>query len=204
MWISIIGVIALLLIPTVLFAPVRVIGSWNGGLLELRLRFLGFTYMVWRRNIFDRPKPQSRGRIQGAEPQGSDRVIDFVDRIEALIGHRDVLMRSGRLLMQLAREFSGWWHLEESHIDITFGLGNPAHTGMALGAISTFGGMLQARWPKLRIIGHANFDTMTLTSRGEVIFRIRMWDPVLDITQKLVRAPWLGLRKLKRDLAYQE
>lgn len=203
MWIIITGAIASLMALIMLFAPWRVIGRWNGGHLELSLRFLGMTFTLWKRDIFAHPVRVTKNSEARAERVNDKPIAQLIDHIQALIDNRETLLHAGRLLLRLARKFSGWWHLEESRIDITIGLGNPAHTGVAIGALSAIGGIIGSRWPKLRIQGLANFDSLTLHSRGEVIVRIRAWDPVWDIIKIVAAAPWRGLWKLRRELAYQ-
>ena len=202
MWIGAIGSIVFFFLAVLLFAPCRVIGSWNGGLLELRLRFLGLTFVLWNRDVFERPEPGSKIHHDRRLRESGVLVDEFVGRIQAVIDHQDALVQSGRLLLRLARQFRGWWHLENSRIEFTIGLQNPAHTGLALGALSAIGGMIEARWAKLRISGRADFDSLTFQSRGEVIFRIRAWDPVWDLTQAMIAAPWRSLLKLKRAFVY--
>jgi hypothetical protein len=189
-------------LAVLLFAPWRVIGTWNGGLLELRLRFLGVTFVLWNRDVFERPEPDLKIHHDRRLRESGVLIDEFVGRIQAIIDHQDALVQSGRLLLRLARQFRGWWHLENSRIEFTIGLQNPAHTGMALGALSASGGMVEARWAKLRISGRADFDSLTFQSRGEVIFRIRAWDPIWDLTQAMIAAPWRSLLKFKRALVY--
>ena len=202
MWLGILGVIVLFLLAVLLFAPWRVIGRWNDGLLELHLRFLGITFLLWKHNFLERSEPAAKNHHDKSSRDSSVLVSEVVGRIQALLDHQDALVQSGRLLLRLARQFRGWWHLENSRIEFTIGLENPAHTGMALGALSAFGGIIEARWAKLRISGRADFDSMTFHSHGEVIFRIRAWDPVWDLSRTLIAAPWRSLLKLKRGLAY--
>lgn len=202
MWFGIIAAFVLVVLLVLLLAPWRVVCRWNGGLVELYVRFLGMSFTFWKGNIFERSEPEPKRRSARSDKDDRASVSEFIDRIQALIDHRDVLVHTGRLLLQFARRLSGWWHLDHSRIEVVFGLGNPAHTGMALGALSALGGIIGAQWPMMQFAAHPDFDNATLLSRGEVIFRIRAWDPVWDILCALVKAPWRGLWKLKRDLVY--
>jgi hypothetical protein len=197
MWFIIISLALLLLLTVLLFAPWRVVCQWDGGSVVIRLRFLGIAFPIWRNNVFARSKP-------AADSRKTRWVTELVERLEAVFDHRDTLVESGRVAMHLARRFAGWWHLEASRVEITLGLGNPAHTGMALGALSAVAGMIAGKWPQVHIYGRANFDSRALSSRGEVIIRIRAWDPVWDIIRTLPSVPWRGLLKLKRKIAYQQ
>ncbi len=197
MWFIAISSTALSLLLIVLFAPWRVVCRWDGGNVNIRLRFLGMSVPIWKRNVFDRARHR-------AESDKGNWASELVDRIEAVIDHKDTLMESGRIAVRLARRFAGWWHLEASRVEITLGLGNPAHTGMALGALSAFAGTIAGRWPHIQIYARANFDSLVLSSRGEVIIKIRAWDPVWDIIRTLPSVPWRGLWKLKRSVAYQQ
>ena len=203
MWLNVFGTIVLLVILILLVAPWRILCHWSGGLVDIRIRFLGLSLSVWKRNVFERPEPRARERDTSEGTHRGDLLFEAVDRIQALINDRDILVRSGRVALRLARRFRGWWHLEKGMIELTVGLGNPAYTGLAVGALSACGGMIEARWPQVHVASYANFEMTTLHSRGEVIFRIRAWDPVRDFIRFLATLPWRGLWKMKKDCAYQ-
>jgi hypothetical protein len=204
MWISVIGATVLIVLGVILFAPWRVICRWSGSLFEVRIRFLGASLRIWKRDIFGRPKVMAGDRSDEFGRARAHWVAGFIERVQTLVDNQDTLLEVGLLLVRLARRFHESWHLEVGKIEIILGLGNPAHTGMALGGLMACAGILEARWPKLRVSGFANFDEATLYSRGEVVFRIRARGVVWSIAQMLAFAPWRGILKLRRDLAYQQ
>jgi hypothetical protein len=204
MWISLTGLVIILLFVTLLLVRWRVICTWSGGLVEVRLRFLGLSRKIWSVDLFEHTAvDQARGfQHEQFEKLGS-LLGKVVDRIEALLENREIIVRAGQEGLRLARRFRHWWRLDQGTIEFSFGLKNPAHTGITHGTVSALGGMLTARWPQIRVISLPNFDAPAFYTRGEVVFSIRAWDPVRDLIRFAAALPWRGLLKLKRNLAYQ-
>lgn len=203
MWLSVIGLLLLISFLVLLFAPCRVICRWNGGKVEIRIRFLGLSFSVWERSVFERPKANARSSLEYPDRQSKDLILDVADRFLTLVRNWEVLVRIGRVLLRFARRFRRWWRLEGSTIEITLGLGNPAQTGAAIGALAAFGGLVESRWPRLHILGHADLNAITLHSRGEIIFRISAWAPLWDVSRMLLTLPWRALWKIRRVPVYQ-
>lgn len=204
MWIIAAVSVVFIIVIALLAVPWRVICSWSGGLVEVRLRFLGLSRTVWKVDLFEHTSTDDRAAPERELLEHLGALLGkIVDRIEALFEHRDVLVRAGRAGLQLARRFRHWWRLDRGTIELSFGLKNPAHTGMAHGALSAVSGMIGARWPQVCVISLPDFDTQSFGSRGELVFSIRAWDPVKDLVRFAATLPWRGLLRLKRILVYQ-
>lgn len=204
MWISLTGFFIFLLLIVLLAVRWRVICTWSGGLVEVRLRFLGLSRRVWSVNLFEHT---AIDKVRGLQDEQFEKLGDIlgrlVDRIEALIENREVVLRAGQAGLRLARRFRHWWRLDYGRIEISFGLKNPAHTGITHGTVSALSGIVAARWPQIHVVSRPDFDAPTFDSKGEVVFSIRAWDPLVDLLRFGATLPWRGLLKLKRNLAYQ-
>ncbi len=204
MWISLTGLVILLLLIVLLAVRWRVICTWSGGLVEVRLRFLGLSRKVWSVDLFKHSAIDKAQGLQEEELEKLGAILGrLVDRIEALIEHREVVVRAGRAGLRLARRFRHWWRIDRGMIELSFGLKNPAHTGITHCTVSALGGMVAARWPQIHVISLPDFDKPMFDSRGEIVFSIRAWDPLKDLIRFGATLPWRGLVKLKRNLAYQ-
>jgi hypothetical protein len=204
MWLGLTAIIISTIVIVLLTVRWRVICSWNGGLVQVRIRFLGLSRTVWKVDVFEHTSKDT-----DADPESEllDRLSEvlgrIVDRVEALFEHQEVIMNSGRAGLKLARRFRHWWRLDRGTIELSFGLKNPAHTGMTHGAISAMSGMVGARWPQIQVVSLPDFDKTTLDSRGELVFSIRAWDPVKDLVRFAATLPWRGLLRLKQSLLFQ-
>lgn len=204
MLISLFGFAICLIIIALLAVRWRVVCRWNGGFVEVHLRFLGLSRRVWSVDLFEHTAIDNSTGLQEEQLEKLGAILGrLVDRIEALIEHREVVVRAGRAGLRLARRFRHWWRLDRGTIELTFGLKNPAHTGMTHGALSAVSGVVGAKWPQIQVVSRPDFDTQKFDSRGEIVFSIRAWDPVKDLVRFAATLPWRGLLRLKQSLVYQ-
>lgn len=203
MWISLTGLVILLLLIVLLVVRWRVICTWSGGLVEVRLRFLGLSRRVWMVDLFTHTAIDKSQGLQDEQLEKLGAILGrIVDHIEALIENREVVVRAGEAGLRLARRFRHWWRLDHGMIELSFGMKNPAHTGIAHGTVSALGGMVAARWPQIHVVSLPDFDSPAFDSKGEIVFSIRAWDPLIDLIRFGATMPWRGLLRLKRNLAY--
>lgn len=194
-------IIAVLLgLGTVLLvAPVRLIGSWEASRVELWVAALGMRRKIWDRDLAvptPAKPPGQKKHAPSAEP-------DPVRSTLAIWENRETLSRTARVTVRFLRRLWRSWQLESGHVIVSVGTGNPAGTGMAHGVLSALGGAVASRWPQLRIDSRPDFEGMTLGSRGRLVFRFRLLDPLWHFVRYVFTLPWRGLVRLKRELALE-
>lgn len=202
MWTILFGSLAVLVMAALLLMPIRIVLSWSGGLVQSRLRFLGASYRMWERDLFARAARQEAGQRRDTTKELDDGLLLLAQNLLGMIDHRDTLMEAVRAILKLAGESRKWWRFEQGRIDVALGVGNPALTGMAHGALAALGGILTARWPQLTVSSNPDFQRWTFASSGELIFRARAWDVLWHVLCLVATLPWRNLWKMKRDLAY--
>jgi hypothetical protein len=202
MWTILFGSLAVLALVTLLLMPIRLVLSWSGGLVQSGLRFLGISYRMWERDLFAQTARQEEGERRDTTKGKGDGLLILAENLLSMIDHRDTLMEAVRAILKLAGESRKWWRFEQGRIDVAFGIGSPALTGMAHGALAALGGILTSRWPQLTVSSNPDFQRWTFASSGELIFRARAWDVLWHVLCLVATIPWRNLWKMKRDLAY--
>jgi hypothetical protein len=196
----------------VLVAPVRIRASFAPGTAVMRVRYLIFfseydvKTRVRTRGVLGRvisrrgprppkpPKPKKPKR-ERKPPEERPRLRE---RGQLLWSSRLVLRRAFLVVMRLVGRILRSFRLESADINLTMGLANPAHTGMATGLFHATQPAVRRRFPRLRLSLHPDFQRPIKKAEGEIVYRIIPMEPVAHLLRALGTLPWRGLWKFKK------
>lgn len=213
---GLIGLAALaLLVVLALLAPVRVRARIGGGHGDIRVTGLGvgllvsapegvLTVFLFGRRLWSRPLGGTKAKQKPSRPKGAPKKRaepNLLSRFRLLMDTRPLLRRvlivAARLMGRLLRA----WRLEEGHLALTVGTGNPAHTGILTGYFQAMLAVITRDRKNLTVEWNPDFHRAVFEMSARLTLRIIPIRPVFAVLRALGSLPWLGLWKLKRAWA---
>lgn len=210
---GLIGLAALVILA--LLAPVRVRARIEGGRGDIRVTGLGvgllvsapegvLTVYLFGLRLWSRPLGGKKAEKRVPKPKGVQKKkseLNLMSRFRLLRDTQPMLRRvlivTARLMGRLLRA----WRLEEGHLALTVGTGNPAHTGILTGYFQAMLAVITRGRKNLTVEWNPDFHRAVFEMSARLTLRIIPIRPVFAVVRALGSMPWFGLWKLKRTWA---
>lgn len=160
-----------------------------------RMTEIGLRRLVSLRD-FALPKQRPRKRAEpevATKPEESDWPVIWAHRAV----WRRVVIVVARMVGRILRS----WTVEESRVDVAFGLGNPAYTGMATGYAHAFWPGIQPFFPRWKVRFHPDFESTAFGIDAEMRLRLLPVVPLWHIIRALGSLPWPGLWRMRKAMS---
>ncbi|HUU46611.1 MAG TPA: DUF2953 domain-containing protein [Acidobacteriota bacterium] len=206
-----------LILVIILLAPVRVQVTIREAQRRIGLRYLGaeiaiehpdtrwvFRFLGLRigsGRIVSKPRRKVAKARKEPRPATTRPRVRLFRRLATSWSHSPTVRRMLLVIVRLTGRLPRSWRLEKGRIDLAFGLGDPARTGMMLGYVSAVRGIVQRRWQHLGIVFTPDFNRWLFRMEADLTLRIIPVQPVYHLLRAVGSIPWRGLWKLKRAWA---
>jgi hypothetical protein len=201
-----------LLTLVVLLAPVRIRLAFGPDAAVMRVRYLIFfseydvKTRVRTRGILGwavsrrgpRPPKPSKPKKPKPEPKPPEERPGLRERGQVLWSSRLVLRRAFLVAVRFVGRILRSFRLQSADINLTIGLNNPAHMGMATGLFHATQPAVRHRFPRLHLSLFPDFQRPIKEAEGEIVYRIVPLEPVAHLLRALGTLPWRGLWKFKK------
>jgi len=207
--IALVGLLVIILVP--LLAPVRIRMSFTQEKSRVRIQWMlqfveyrypervqafGFAgHIFYQRLIVPRKR---RDKKPPERKQGPKTHVPIGVRARVAWYYRLVIRKTLLVALRFVGRILRSFHLQEGHVAMTVGLGDPARTGMMTGLWYAVQPAVRQRFRRVNVTLTPDFNRSIVRMDG--LFRLRLIpvEPLWHLVRALGTLPWRGLWKLRK------